>query len=231
MICGWCKLRCTVKCKNYQILGIGHQKKVKCLNDFFKCWLYVIEAGTKLYKSSLGGVPTSGPNTETPAFAPLTCGLCFSHRAGMSLWTVLYSTGISYTCRSTLSPRPSFSSSWKGGRGSVRALGSTAITCSVGMNWPILRKQVGVLTLGRVDRQVCWSTPKLFPHYLPHPLASNSICTSMSSRGMMLQSLELGSWVWTLPKWPSACYLISLSLRCLMCKMGFKKSTYLTMCL
>lgn len=42
-----------------------------------------------------------------------TWGLCFSHSAGMSLCTVWYSTGISYTCRSTLSPRPSFSSSWE----------------------------------------------------------------------------------------------------------------------
>lgn len=80
----------------------------------------------------------------------LTWGLCFSHSAGMSLCTVWYSTGISYTCRSTLSPSPSFSSSWGERQGedgelaepsSLQTPGSSVVVAHQGHTAPERRRQ------------------------------------------------------------------------------------------
>ena len=46
--------------------------------------------------------------------SPLTSGWYCFHSEGTKLWTVWYSTGTSYTCRSTSLPSPSFFSSWQG---------------------------------------------------------------------------------------------------------------------
>lgn len=137
------------------------------------------------------GCPPAGPDEAPPACTPLTCGLCFSHRAGMSLCTVLYSTGISYTCRSTLSPSPSFSSSWKGEGVLWHLAGAAGLTRPQGTDWPVLRQQVGILTQCAEweDGCVCWSSPKLLPH-LPPPLFSDRISAGSSIRP---QPLTLGA--------------------------------------